>query len=133
MVHSPLTRERMARHARAAADLCVTQGAVSHRIRQLEEALGFPLFLRLPRGLTLTGEGERLYDILQRPVWDLENEIRRIRHMGLTGTLMVHCPPSLAGAWLARGFMTSGRSTPVWKCICAAAMIWWILRRILWI
>ena len=92
-----------ARHlsfTRAATDLCVTQGAVSHRIRQLEEALGFPLFHRFPRRLTLTGEGERLYDILQRPVLDLENEIRRMRHMGLTGTLMVHCPPSLAGTWL---------------------------------
>lgn len=92
-----------ARHlsfTKAAADLCVTQGAVSHRIRQLEDGLGFPLFHRFPRKLMLTGEGERLYDILQRPVWDLENEIRRIRHLGLTGTLMVHCPPSLAGTWL---------------------------------
>ena len=47
-----------ARHlsfTRAAADLCVTQGAVSHRIRQLEEALGFPLFHRFPRRLALTG------------------------------------------------------------------------------
>ena len=48
-----------ARHlsfTKAAADLCVTQGAVSHRIRQLEDGLGFPLFHRFPRKLMLTGE-----------------------------------------------------------------------------
>lgn len=85
---------------KAAKELCVTQGAVSHRIRLVEEQLGFPLFHRFPRKIMLTGEGERLYSILSGPLWDLENEIRRIRHLGLTGSLMLHCPPSLAGIWL---------------------------------
>lgn len=85
---------------RAAEDLCVTQGAISHRIRQLENDLGFPLFRRYTRKIVLTGEGERLYSIMHGPLWDLESEIRRIRHFGLTGTLLVHSPPSLAAVWL---------------------------------
>ena len=84
----------------AANTLHVTQGAVSHRIRQLEEQLGFPLFHRFSRKVALTGEGERLLAILNGPLLDLEHEIRNIRHFGLTGSLIIHCPPSFAGIWL---------------------------------
>ncbi len=84
----------------AANALNVTQGAVSHRIRQLEDQLGFPLFRRFSKKVALTGEGERLLAILSAPLFDLENEVRNIRHFGLTGSLVLHCPPSLAGVWL---------------------------------
>ena len=65
--------EAAARHlnvTRAALELHVTQAAVSHHIKLLEEELGAPLFRRLPRGLTLTDEGELLFtavtDVLGR-------------------------------------------------------------------
>jgi LysR family glycine cleavage system transcriptional activator len=44
--------------SRAAAELCVTHGAVSRQIRSLEEYLGMPLFRRLPRRVVLTEAGE---------------------------------------------------------------------------
>jgi LysR family glycine cleavage system transcriptional activator len=50
-----------ARHlsfTRAAQELHVTQTAVSHQMRILEQHLGLPLFVRLPRRLTLTPEGQ---------------------------------------------------------------------------
>ena len=46
---------------RAAEKLCVTQPAVSHAIRQLEEQLGFILFHRTRKQLSLTAEGEILF------------------------------------------------------------------------
>jgi LysR family transcriptional regulator, regulator of gene expression of beta-lactamase len=52
--------EAAARHlsfTRAAAELCVSQGALSHQIKSLEARLGVTLFRRLPRGVTLTDEG----------------------------------------------------------------------------
>jgi LysR family transcriptional regulator of beta-lactamase len=52
--------EAAARHlsfTRAARELCVTQGAVSHQVAQLERMVGAPLFRRLPRGLALSDEG----------------------------------------------------------------------------
>jgi LysR family transcriptional regulator of beta-lactamase len=55
--------EASARHlnlTRAAEELCVTQGAVSHQVRALEDRLGVALFRRLPRGLALTDEGVAL-------------------------------------------------------------------------
>ncbi len=42
----------------AAEELGLTQAAVSQRIRNLEARLGVPLFVRLPRGVELTTEGE---------------------------------------------------------------------------
>ncbi len=52
---------RNTRHfGRAAANLFITQAAVSARIRQLEEALGAPLFIRHRNNIQLSSEGERL-------------------------------------------------------------------------
>jgi LysR family transcriptional regulator of beta-lactamase len=49
---------------RAGLELRVTQAAVSHQVKTLEELLGTPLFRRLPRGLALTEEGEALLPVL---------------------------------------------------------------------
>ena len=59
--------EAAARHlnfTRAAIELCVSQGAVSHQVAQLERRLGTCLFHRLPRGLALTDEGHALVPVL---------------------------------------------------------------------
>ncbi|MFL9875005.1 transcriptional regulator GcvA [Paraburkholderia megapolitana] len=53
--------EAAAKHlsfTRAAAELCVTQAAISHQIRQLEDWLGVPLFERRGHALKLTTKGE---------------------------------------------------------------------------
>ncbi len=55
--------EAAARHlsfTHAADELNVTQAAVSHQVKLLEERLGVALFKRLPRGLMITAEGEAL-------------------------------------------------------------------------
>lgn len=59
--------EAAARHlnfTRAAIELCVSQGAVSHQVAQLERRLGTRLFDRLPRGLALTDDGQALVPVL---------------------------------------------------------------------
>lgn len=59
--------EAAARHlnfTRAAIELCVSQGAVSHHVAQLERRIGARLFHRLPRGLALTDEGHALVPVL---------------------------------------------------------------------
>lgn len=44
----------------AAADLCLTQSAISRQIQSLENALGVSLFVRKHRAIELTAAGERL-------------------------------------------------------------------------
>lgn len=69
--HLPLNAllafEASARHlsfTSAGLELRVTQAAVSHQVKALEEQLGVKLFRRLPRGLTLTDEGLVLLPVL---------------------------------------------------------------------
>ena len=60
--------EAAARHlsfTKAAIELCVTPAALSHQVKALEERLGVALFRRLPRGLSLTDEGQALLPLLR--------------------------------------------------------------------
>lgn len=52
--------------SRAAGKLHITQPAVSHTIKQLEDMLGGPLFIRGARGVQLTAEGELLYRYVEQ-------------------------------------------------------------------
>ncbi|QKC94263.1 LysR family transcriptional regulator [Mesorhizobium sp. NZP2298] len=59
--------EAAARHLSftgAGLELRVTQAAISHQVKGLEEVLGVRLFRRLPHGLTLSDEGEALLPVL---------------------------------------------------------------------
>ena len=63
--HYPRTFEAVARNlsfTRAADELALTQSAVSHQMRTLEEHLGASLFGRLHRGIELTNDGRVLLD-----------------------------------------------------------------------
>jgi len=64
-LHAVRAFEAAARHlsiTRAADELNVTVGAISRHVRALEERMGTALFLRGPRGLTLTAAGKAFAD-----------------------------------------------------------------------
>jgi LysR family glycine cleavage system transcriptional activator len=87
---------------RAAEALFVSQAAVSHQIRGLEEQLGVPLFRRLTRSLELTDAGGRLYPRVQQALDLMEQGVRdakaRVERQGLTISVL----PSFASGWLVR-------------------------------
>lgn len=89
--------EAAARHlnfTRAALELCVSQAALSHQIRGLEDRLGVVLFHRLPRGVALTEEGARLYPVLNEAFDRISNGLggvaggryREVLSVGVVGT-----------------------------------------------
>ncbi len=84
----------------AAEALHLTQSALSHRIRKLEQELGFQLFVRQTRRIALTPEGERLYREVSRHFASVCHEIEDIRHQALRGTLEVGSTPTFAQHWL---------------------------------
>lgn len=92
-----------ARHGsftRAAEDLCVTQGAVSQQVKQLEQWLGRPLLLRSPRALTLTPEGRLLGRVLRESLQALESTLADLRQGSDEHPVTISCAPSFAMAWL---------------------------------
>ncbi|TAH66155.1 MAG: LysR family transcriptional regulator [Anaerolineaceae bacterium] len=51
---------------KAGEEMCISQPAVSQSIKLLEDSLGTKLFMRLPKGVKLTPEGEALYSYVKR-------------------------------------------------------------------
>lgn len=86
---------------RAAVDLHLTQSAVSHRIKKLEQQLGFKVFLRFNRQLKLTKEGAQLLQVLQSSFDQLETTIKDIRRQDVSGRLTLSSAPSFTLRWLA--------------------------------
>jgi DNA-binding transcriptional LysR family regulator len=50
----------------AGEELCISQPAVSQAMKLLENSLGSKLFIRIPKGVRLTPEGEVLFGYIQR-------------------------------------------------------------------
>lgn len=94
--------EAAARHhsfARAAEELHVTDSAISHRIRLLEDQLGEKLFLRTACGLVLTGKGSCYLAAVQTALATLKDAAANLsgntRHV-----VRVSIGPALARNWL---------------------------------
>lgn len=85
----------------AAEELRITQAAVSHRIRELEEALGQPLFRRVGRKLEPTPAALILAEAVRSSFGTLRNALDAIQHRPAAGSLTVSMLPALASKWLA--------------------------------
>lgn len=84
--------------ARASGVLRIAQPALSRQMRLLEEDLGVQLFVRLPRGMQLTEQGEQLQALVAGPLGDLEQALDIVRGgtSSVPGSLIVGMPPGLA-------------------------------------
>lgn len=95
--------EASARHlsfTRAAIELNVTQAAVSHQVKSLEDQLGVVLFKRLPRGLMITAEGESLLPVLRDSFDRMADMVERFRGGHVREILTVGAVGTFAVGWL---------------------------------
>ena len=95
--------EAAARHlsfTKAAAELFVTQAAVSHQIKALEQDLGVALFKRMNRRLALTDEGQSLLPFVRGAFEQISAGVRELERFCCGGTLTVTAPPTFASEWL---------------------------------
>jgi LysR family glycine cleavage system transcriptional activator len=95
--------EAAARHlsfAAAANELGVTPTAISHQIRQLEEACGVTLFQRRPRPLLLTSAGARLYPALRNGFDALASAVTLLAEADVQAPLRVTSTNAFASKWL---------------------------------
>src|SRR5215468_8946082 len=95
--------EAAARHisfTRAAEELCVTQGAVSHQVKALESELGIKLFNREMQRLSITEAG-RDYLAVVRDAFDrIAMGTERLVQRQSSGMLTVSTSPDFAAKWL---------------------------------
>jgi LysR family glycine cleavage system transcriptional activator len=97
------TFEAVARNlsfTRAADELALTQSAVSHQIRALEDHLGASLFGRLHRGIELTSDGRVLLDGVRAGLDSVLLASERVRSLRRVGVLTVAAPAAFATWWL---------------------------------
>jgi LysR family glycine cleavage system transcriptional activator len=95
--------EAAARHLsfkEAAAELHITQAAVSHQVKSLEEYLGVQLFRRSARGVTLTDVARACLPKLREGFDALATAVELIRERGGGAELLITAPPVFTARWL---------------------------------
>lgn len=88
---------RLCNFTRAGRELNVTQTAISHQVKALEDQLGVTLFTRLPRGLALTDEGHALLPVLTDVFGRISGAVTRLQEgrfqevvtLGVVGTFAI--------------------------------------------
>ncbi|WP_332697078.1 LysR family transcriptional regulator [Bosea sp. (in: a-proteobacteria)] len=117
--HLPLNAlrafEAAARHlsfTRAAIELCVTPAALSHQVKGLEERLGAELFRRLPRGLSLTDEGQALLPTLRESFDRIAGMLERFEAGRSVEVLNIGAVGTFALGWLLPRLAAFRRAHP---------------------
>lgn len=85
---------------KAAEELFVTQAAISHQIKLLEEHLSMKLFMRRNRSLLLTEEGQSYYLDIKDIFVHLYEATERLLTRGAKGSISIALTPSFAIQWL---------------------------------
>lgn len=96
--------EAAARHqnfSRAAEEIHVTHGAISHQVRALEEELGVALFTRHGKRIAITADGERFAAILRKSLMDIALAAEALQAGAQQKRLTITALPSFAARWLA--------------------------------
>ncbi|MGF6770423.1 LysR family glycine cleavage system transcriptional activator [Paraburkholderia sp. GAS199] len=84
----------------AAAELNVTPSAISHGIVGLEEALGVELFVREPRGISLTPTGADYLSYIAEAFSLIAIGTQRLPNHRSNRPIALSCAPTLASRWL---------------------------------
>lgn len=85
---------------KAAAELFITQSAVSRQIKALEDHLGIALFERKPRAVTLTERGQALYRVATEVLEHLQSATDEIAQQNRTRQLSLTTTTGFASLWL---------------------------------
>lgn len=95
--------EAAARHenfSRAAAELQLTHGAISHQVRALEQELGQALFVRHGRQVKITHEGLQFAQLLGKAFADIGAATDAMRASKRAQRLTIAALPAFAARWL---------------------------------
>ncbi len=115
-LHALRAFEAAARHlhfANAADELGLTPTAISHQVKLLEDLIGAQLFIRFPRPMRLTPEGEALFPVLRDGLDRFAAAIAGLKKAPEAGPLVVSVPHSFGSRWLLPRLMKAKEATGV--------------------
>ncbi len=99
--------------SRAAVDLALSQGAVSKRVRQLEDQLGITLLTRGGHQISLTQAGQRYLPEVQNILAQIDRTTRELQsNAGREQVLTVGTDPAFAIGWLLPRLADFNRTWP---------------------
>jgi LysR family glycine cleavage system transcriptional activator len=85
---------------RAAEELCVTQGAISHQVKTLESLLGIKLFTRERQRVVMTDAGREYLAVVRDALDRIALGTDRLLKRQSSGVLTVSVSPDFASKWL---------------------------------
>jgi LysR family glycine cleavage system transcriptional activator len=91
---------RLGSVSKAAEELCVSQGAVSQQLRNLEDHLDRELFIRTPNSFKLSEEGETFASVVQRSLGEIALAAREVARSKTRRGLTISASPIFARNWL---------------------------------
>lgn len=91
---------RLGSFSKAAAELGLSQSAVSHQMRLLEERLGQPLFLRVGRSVQLTDAGHVYQRTVREALSDLDAAQQRLEPFRRKSSVVIYAPRDFGRLWL---------------------------------
>jgi len=97
---------------RAAEELCVTQGAVSHQVKSLEATLGIKLFNRERQRLVITDAGREYLNVVRDALDRIAVGTERLVQRQNAGVLTVSTSPDFAAKWLIYRLGRFGEAHP---------------------
>ena len=100
----------------AAESLGVTESAISHQVRRLEEFLRIALFERAGAGVRLTAAGRRYLEQIDPALRQIQAATEAVLRPEGRGVVRLTLPPSLAAAWLIPKLGPSSASIPTSTC-----------------
>ncbi|HYB54830.1 MAG TPA: LysR family transcriptional regulator [Alphaproteobacteria bacterium] len=107
--------EAAARHlslTKAAQEVHVAAGALSHQIRGLEELLGVKLFEQRVRSIELTRAGKELYPGLESGCGHIRDAVAGLSNASHERVLVINRPPGFTSKWLPPQLCRFARAYP---------------------
>lgn len=107
--------EAAARHRsfkRAAAELNVTPGAISHQVKALETELGLSLFHRVHRGVELSEDGSQLFKVMRGAFLNISGQLDDLRNRASNRGVTIGATTAMSSLWLMPAISQFWRSQP---------------------
>jgi len=103
---------RLGSVSKAAEELCVSQGAVSQQLRNLEDHLERELFIRAPNSFKLSEEGAIYAAVVQRSLGEIAIASQEVARTKTLRGLTISAPPMFARNWLIPNLKDFYKSFP---------------------